>query len=180
MESRTETRVHTHVYNTAEKGWPYKTAQWSLIATIRGRYYGRLAKGYWALGSHWRLYTYFEAEFALGGEDGMIQFGLTLPWIGKATIGIGAARALLKPWIYERREWTLRIGYIGRWAELMIASDEHMRDTGMVSGASRSARGSLSANPAASTMASTKASMVALLSVSVGSIMMASLTFRGK
>ena len=133
MESRTETRVHTHVYNTAEKGWPYKTAQWSLSATIRGRYYGRLAKGYWALGSHRRLYTYFEAEFALGGEDGMIQFGLTLPWIGKATIGIGVPRALLKPWIYERREWTLRIGYIGRWAELMIASDEHMRDTGMVS-----------------------------------------------
>lgn len=43
---REQVEIHLHVYNKAEKGWPYKTAQWDLSATIRGRYLGTLLKGW--------------------------------------------------------------------------------------------------------------------------------------
>jgi hypothetical protein len=31
-------------------------------------------------------------------------------------------------WIYQRREWTLRLGYIGHWGELLLAYDDDARD----------------------------------------------------
>lgn len=124
-------KPHLHVYNRNERGGPWwKTAQWSLGATIRGTYHGTLLKGWWQLGRS-SINRRFEIELALGGEDNMAQVGLVVPFAFRWHIGVRVPRRLTG-WIYHRREWTLRIGYAGRWLELLIASDEHMRDTGMV------------------------------------------------
>lgn len=89
--------------------------------------------GWWnLLGGREGINNHFEIEFALGGEDNMVQWGLVLPFLGRVAVGVRVPRRWTKGWLYERREWTLRIGYIGRWLEVLIGSDEHMRDTGMV------------------------------------------------
>lgn len=109
-----------------------KGREWWWSPTIRGRYFSHIAKGWWRLGKS-SITDHFEIEVAIGGEDNMLQAGVVLPFLGRAHVGLRVPRRLTKGWIYERREWTVRIGYVGRWAELLIASDEHMRDTGMVS-----------------------------------------------
>jgi hypothetical protein len=126
------TNLKPHIYNTAESGWKFRTAQWSWHPTLRGWYFGTLAKGWYRLGP-WKGMEVFEVEFAIGGEDNMVQFGIAFPFLGRWTIGVRVPRKLTNGWIYHRREWTLRMGYVGAWVELMFASDEHMRDTGMVS-----------------------------------------------
>lgn len=108
-----------------------KGREWSLHPTVRGHYLGTIAKGWWTLGNS-SITDYFELEVAVGGEDGMVQAGVVLPFLGRVHVGVKVPRRLLKGWIYQRREWTLRVGYAGRWLELLIASDENMRDTGMV------------------------------------------------
>lgn len=140
---------HWHVYNKNEgKGPWWKTAQWSLglqwphvydpadasgrRVLKEGRYVGSVAKGWWKLGRS-EITNYLEFETALGGEDNMAQVGLVVPFLGRFSFGVRVPRSWTKGWVYHRREWTLRLGYVGRWAELLIASDEHMRDTGMVS-----------------------------------------------
>lgn len=126
-------KPHLHVFNKNERGGPWwKTAQWTLGVTIRGRHHGSLTKGWWKLGRS-EITNYFEVGVALGGEDNMVQAEVVLPFVGRAAAGVRVPRRWTKAWVYERREWTLRVGYVGRWAELLIASDEHMRDTGMVS-----------------------------------------------
>lgn len=126
-------KPHLHVFNRNEGAGPWwKTAQWSFGATVRGRYFGRIAKGWWKLGRS-EITNYLELELAAGGEDGMVQAGVVLPFVGRGSIGVGVPRSWLKGWIYHRREWTLRVGYVGRWLEVLVASDEDMRDTGMVS-----------------------------------------------
>lgn len=86
---------------------------------------GTLAKGWMSWSSTWK---HFEIEFALGGEDNMVQAGIVVPFLGRFHIGLRVPRRLTKPWIYQRREWTLRIGYIGRWLELLLAYDDSARD----------------------------------------------------
>lgn len=108
-----------------------KGREWWLAPTVRGHYLGTIAKGWWTLGKS-SITTHVEVEVAIGGEDSMLQGGVVLPVLGRVHIGVRVPR-LLTGWIYHRREWALRVGYVGRWAELLIASDEHMRDTGMVS-----------------------------------------------
>ncbi len=126
-------KLHRHVYNKNEGAGPWwKSAEWTLAATLRGRYRSIFAKGWWQFGRS-SINRHLEVELALGGEDNMAQVGVVLPFLGRCHIGVRVPRAWTKGWIYERREWTLRIGYVGRWLELLFASDEGMRDSGMVS-----------------------------------------------
>lgn len=110
----------------------WRNREWWLAPTIRGRYLSTIAKGWWLLGPS-SITKHFELEVAIGGEDNMLQAGIILPYLGRVHVGLRVPRWATRGWIYERREWTLRIGYIGRWVELLFASDEHMRDTGMAS-----------------------------------------------
>lgn len=119
-------------YNTHEKGWKHRTAQWCLFLTLFGKHLGTVLKGYWYLGP--RGYgESFEVSVSVGGEDNVIKFGLDLPYVARGYVGVRVPRALTKGWIYEGKKWALRIGYVGRWVEVMFASEEHMRDCGMVS-----------------------------------------------
>lgn len=95
-----------------------------------GEHATTVLKGWWQLGPS-SINRHFEIEIALGGEDNMLQFGVVLPFVLRWHIGVRVPRKLTSAWIYERREWTVRVGYVGRWLDLMFASDEHMRDTGM-------------------------------------------------
>lgn len=120
-------RFHLHVFNKAETGWPLKTAQWSLGLTVRGRYFGHLAKGWWRLG-RWSGMESLEVEFALGGEDNMAQVGGAVPLLGRGYVGVRVPRWLTRGWIYQRREWKLRVGYVGSWLEVLIGFDSSARD----------------------------------------------------
>lgn len=116
-------RIHKHVYNLNEgSGWKYSTGQWSLGATLRGRYLSTLAKGWWKIG-RWKGMEYAEFEFAIGGEDNMIQFKAKLPWIGLATLGVRIPRRLTRGWIYQRRAWSLLINYHA-WLTVRVAFDD--------------------------------------------------------
>lgn len=109
------------IYNRNEGSGPWwKTAQW---------YWGSAAKGWWKLGRS-SITNYLEVGLALGGEDNMLQAEIVLPFMGRAAIGVRVPRRLTRGWIYERREWTLRFGYIGRWAEMLFAWDDGLDNMG--------------------------------------------------
>lgn len=131
-EKGRRTNLRPHIFNRRDGKALVMGAQWSLHPTIRGWYLGTIAKGWWRLGP-WKGMEHFELELAIGGEDNMAQAGIVLPFLGRVHAGIRVPRRLTKGWIYQRRSWMLRVGYVGRWVELLIASDEDMRDTGMVS-----------------------------------------------
>ena len=122
--------VYAHRRGEERRHWLLGDEWWAML-TLRGKFIGTVLKGWWHLGGS--LTHHFELEVALGGEDSMLQFGIVIPWVVTWHIGVKVPRRFLNGWIYQRREWTLRCGYIGRWVEIMLASDEHMRDTGMVS-----------------------------------------------
>lgn len=127
------TRLGLMFYNFNEGSGPkLKTAQWMWHPKFRGWYFGVLAKGWWKFGPS-TITNYFELEFAIGGEDNMVQFGVVIPFLGRVTFGLRIPRVLTKGWIYQRREWTVKVGYVGHWLDVCFASEEHMRDTGMVS-----------------------------------------------
>lgn len=119
--------LHKHVYHLSETGWPYRSGSWTLSATLLGRYRGTWFKGWWKLGP-WDGMEYFEVEFALGGEDNMAQVGMALPWLGRAYFGVRVPRRLTKGWIYQRREWKIRSGYVGAWLEVLIGFDDSASD----------------------------------------------------
>lgn len=121
-------RPRLHVFNRNEGAGPWwKTAQWTLSLSSQRRYFGPLLKGWWKLGKS-EITNYFELGIALGGEDNMLQFELVLPFVGRGAIGVRVPRLLTKSWIYQCREWSLRMGYIGRWVELLIGFDDQARD----------------------------------------------------
>lgn len=131
----TDTRLGLHVYNRRErKDGSLRPlvlgAQWAIHPTVRGYYLGTLFKGWWHLGPR-SINRVFEIEVAVGGEDNMLQAGIVLPFLARFHVGVRLPRRLTRGWVYHRREWTFRVGYVGRWCELLFASDEHMRDTGM-------------------------------------------------
>lgn len=72
--------------------------------------------------------NYAEFEVALGGEDNMLQCGVRLPILGCCYVGVRVPRKLTDGWIYQRREWTLKLGYIGHWVDVLIAYDDSARD----------------------------------------------------
>lgn len=112
------------IYNRNEKGGPWwKTAQWTWWPTVFGHYMGTLAKGWWLLGPN-EINRHFEVQFAIGGEDNMAQVGVVMPFLIRWSAGIRLPRRLVTGWVYQRREWGLRVGYIGRWLEVMFAHDE--------------------------------------------------------
>lgn len=116
-----------HVYNKNEKAGPWwKTAQWSWSRETRWGYL-TLAKGWWSLGRS-DVTNYFELCFAVGGEDNMIQWEVVLPFLGRGSIGLHIPRAWTKAWLYQRREWYLKLGYIGRWIDVGFAFDDSARD----------------------------------------------------
>jgi hypothetical protein len=81
-----------------------------------------LLKGWWTAFD--RRCDYLELMAALGGEDGMAQVGFVVPWLGRAYVGVAVPRRFLHAWVYERREFGLRVGYIGNWIELLLGRDE--------------------------------------------------------
>jgi hypothetical protein len=117
-----------YLYNQNEGTGPWwLTAEWALWPTLFGRFCGTIAKGWWKLG--WgEINRHFEVGVALGGEDNMVQGELVLPFLGRAAIGVRVPGVLTRPWIYERREWAIRVGYIGRWFEVLIGRDESAAD----------------------------------------------------
>lgn len=123
-------RNHLLAYKRGEEARHWLLGdEWYAMLTLRGKHRGTVVKGWWKLGPS-SITDYFEIGLALGGENRMVQAGVVLPWLGRAHLGVRVPRVLCG-WIYDRREWTLRLGYVGRWVELLVASDEHMRDTGM-------------------------------------------------
>lgn len=120
----TRTSLRPHIYNRNEGSGPWwKTAQWSWHPTIRGYYFGTLFKGWWQIGPS-SINRIFELELALGGEDNMLQFGIVLPFIGRWHWGVRVPRKLTRPWIYQRREWTIKVGYIGHLLDVLVAFDD--------------------------------------------------------
>ncbi len=106
-----------------------KGAQWDLAPTVFGKYLGGVMKGWWHLGTS-GFSNYFAVEFAIGGEDNMVQFKVVLPYLGCWAIGVRVPRWLTRGWVYERRELTFRSGYIGRWFEVLVGVDQGL-DGGM-------------------------------------------------
>lgn len=114
-----------HHYHRGENGSPISGA-WSLYVGERAR---TLLKGWYSvLPGRKGLVSYAELEFALGGEDNMAQVGVRLPLLGCCYVGIRVPRKLISAWIYQRREWTVRLGYVGSWVELLIGYDDSARD----------------------------------------------------
>lgn len=102
---------------------------WMLHPTLpgrdgqEGRYLGVLAKGWYApthRHSRWPSLT-----FAIGGEDNMVQVGGGVVfWQG--AVGVRIPSRLTKGWVYQRREWGVKLGYIGSIARLEFAYDDGM------------------------------------------------------
>lgn len=89
-----------------------------------------VAKGWFRLGwSRYRFKT-VQLEFAVGGEDNMLQWSFRSPLVSFA-IGFAIPRRWTKGWVYERREWSVHFGYIGSLARIHFAHDSHMESTGM-------------------------------------------------
>lgn len=105
--------MHFHRLNReGEHGW------W----VYAGRHARTIAKGWWS--GPWRWHrSRFEVEFALGGEDGMAQVHLALPFVGHIAIGVAVPRSWLNGWIYERREWSITGPGAGAWGEVRFAHD---------------------------------------------------------
>jgi len=113
-----------HHYHCGENGSAISGA-WSIYVGKRARTW---FKGWYSVLPGRKPHNYVEVEFALGGEDNMLQAGLRLPLLGCAYVGVRVPRALTRGWIYERREWALRVGYIGYWLELLIGYDDSASD----------------------------------------------------
>lgn len=113
-----------HHYHRGENGSAISGA-WSLYASGGGT---RFKGWYSVLPGRREWGNYAEVEIALGGEDNMLQAGARLPLLGCCYVGVRVPRKLTDGWIYQRREWTLRIGYIGSWLELLLAYDDSARD----------------------------------------------------
>lgn len=123
---RTNLRPSTHHRNEGSGPW-WLSAEWMWNPTIKGYYLGTLAKGWWTLGrKHTR--DSCEVAVAVGGEDGMVQVGVALPWIARAYVGLKLPRKWLRPWVYQRREWAIMPGYIGHIAWLRFAFDDSAND----------------------------------------------------
>ena len=125
------TRISGHIYNTDEKAWKYRTAEWYLSLTLFGKYIGSIIKGWWRFGP-WTDMERVEVQFSIGGEDNMVQFGGALPFLGRAYFGVKIPRALTRGWIYEKRYWGFDAGMSWALFRISFADERHMRDCGMV------------------------------------------------
>ena len=122
-------RIHKHVYNKNEGAGPWwKTAQWRISYTRNDEYHGGVMKGWWYLGTN-SINRSFELEFAVGGEDNMVQLALVVPFLMRFAIGVRVPRSWTCGWVYQRRSWMIRSGYVGRWLDLRFAFDEEMTDS---------------------------------------------------
>jgi hypothetical protein len=91
---------------------------------------GTILKGWYRVGwSRYRFRT-VEVEFAIGGEDNQVQVGVRTP-LAAGAIGVKVPRAWTRGWVYHRREWAIKLGYIGSIAWVAFAHDSHMESTGM-------------------------------------------------
>lgn len=116
-----------HHYHRGENGSPVSGA-WSVYVGQKARTW---FKGWYSvLPGRRGLVNYVEVEFALGGEDNMAQVGARLPFLGCCYVGVRVPRWLTRGWIYERREWTLRLGYVGSWVELLLGFDDSADNMG--------------------------------------------------
>lgn len=114
--------VHVHRRERGE-------VSWMLHPTLPGkdgrdgRYLGVLAKGWYApthRHSRWPSLT-----FAIGGEDNMVQVGGGVVfWQG--AVGVRIPSRLTRGWVYQRRQWGVKLGYIGSIARLEFAYDDGM------------------------------------------------------
>ena len=117
-------RLSLHVYNK-ERGPSWAGAEWYWAPTVFGKYLGTLFKGWGIAGFRRGLTSYFALELALGGEDSMLQVGAIVPFLGRCHLGVRVPRRLLTPWIYERRVWGLRLGYMpGDLVEIQFGYDD--------------------------------------------------------
>ena len=135
-----EDRWHLYCYllddNDRPGGLPYREARWFVSATIggegrEGHYLGTILKGHWRVGPYGMLNRNFEVEVALGGEDSMLQTGLTLGPLGSAAVGVRVPRRWLRKVVYERRSWSLRPARYGdllRWSFALDETGAEMRD----------------------------------------------------
>lgn len=102
----------------------------SALANWREQSWGAILKGWFRFGwSRYRFKT-VELEFAVGGEDNMLQWAFKSPLVSWA-FGVKIPRRWTRSWVYERREWSIHFGYIGSLARIHFAHDDHMASTGM-------------------------------------------------
>lgn len=118
--------MHWHHYHKGENGSPISGA-WSIYA---GKHSRDLLKGWYSVLPGRKELDYAEIEFALGGESNMLQAGVRLPLLGCCYVGVRVPRKLTNGWIYQRREWTLKLGYVGSWAEMLIGFDDDADNMG--------------------------------------------------
>lgn len=112
-----------HHYHRGENGSPVSGA-WTLYIGQRSAFKG----WYSVLPGKRDRGSYAEVEVALGGEDNMLQFGVRLPLLGCCYVGVRVPRWATRGWVYQRREWAIKVGYIGDWAWLLFAHDDAMAD----------------------------------------------------
>ena len=90
------TRISGMIYNTDEKAWKYRTAEWCVSLTLLGKYIGYIFKGWWRLGP-WADMEKVEIQFSVGGEDNMVQFGGALPFLAGSNVsGLAGSRLRTK------------------------------------------------------------------------------------
>jgi hypothetical protein len=84
----------------------------------------------WAIlrGGGWREWFTLDLALSIGGEDSRVTLHLGVSRLISLFLGFGVPRAWLRGWVYDTREFGIRLGYIGDIAWMWIASDDRMRD----------------------------------------------------
>jgi hypothetical protein len=130
LRDRWRRHVHLFTAHTNEESGPWwLTAQWYLSwqDRLKDTYLGTILKGWWTLGPK-RTRDTCEVAVSVGGEDNMVQVGLAIPWLARAYVGVRVPRRWTQRWVYERREWAIKPGYIGHLCWLLIAYDGTAHD----------------------------------------------------
>lgn len=101
---------------------------WRKLHPSPEREIGTILKGWFHVG--WGRYRHltWDAEFAVGGEDSMVQLGFSTP-LGGATFGVKVPRRWISGWVYERRTILgVKLGYIGSIARIEVWFDDRYHD----------------------------------------------------
>lgn len=109
-----------------ERAWNFR---WHLSATLEPgeRWLGTILKGWAHFGWTRYRFKWLEVEFALGGEDGMAQWSIRTPLLSWA-FGVRVPARWLEGWVYQRRVWSIKLGYVGSPLRILFAYDDSMRD----------------------------------------------------
>lgn len=91
----------------------------------RGQQRGEFLTGWWARRDRKDLELIARVS---NGEMAGLKLSVTIPLLGWGAIKVRVPRRLVAPWVLEGRDTGLRLGYVGRWVEVMaLYEEDHMR-----------------------------------------------------